>query len=1019
MDPPSSGYTLMVAGRRTGKTSFLRLLLDTSVISLTATRDQLASVAKFVQGCGGFTSHIRTTSVDIHSARSDRDEPSPLLLTLIDTPALDFDNEEASSALVSDILKHVEGRFSESVEDERKAATGDHHVHLCIYFLDPDEIVPPSVSSPAVPLAVPRARTNSVSKPGDIDSTVILEPPVPTNPAICRPTLPSVDITTIRKLSTRVNVLPVVACADTLTNDRLAIIKSVIKYDLAKAGIGFGIFDTNADPPLAPELFLDAPGSPPPLLPFALISPDIYSHSDGVNKASQPQSRHELLQQYTPSIVLNNARNSCSPPHPASKLVPRKYLRSYRWGSLDVMDRNHCDFVALREAIFFHMETLKKYTKEYLYQRFTTEYIQAQQTAISAARGPITTNGTRPPAFASKPILAIDTNAPNQLVNNRHPSLAVPHSALNGDSVPHPAISAQAVPDLSPNTANSSRSGRQRSKKITVACNFCRSRKLKCDGGRPACGQCGKRGHSCDYTVNRKSRANNRRRKFEDNISESEGEADGESGEPSSVTGGMEPSLSPEVSVSSKSQSRRNSNVELPLNHTNHGGNHASTNGDIKLPPLLTANDRREDSSYTLPPITTTGPPTTSGSLIPPPPPSNSSHSSHSHPSHSHSSHPHSSQSLAPTTSASTEGRREYLQTELPPIATLSVPEDGTGHALPPLRGQAAAESGSTGGRRRTSSASTKGSRGSYGSKIVACNFCRMRKTKCDGGHPACSSCSKRNQVCSYVNDPTAANPKGRPKTAPAPGGGPSGSTSDRSSPVANGATVSAGPAGASVASSTVGSGAGAGVSGSKVVPSMPLGNSSQATNTMNSQQHHQLHQHQQQQQQQQSPSAHSHHSHSVHHPQSHPSHSHPSSLVHGHTQSHSHNLSHIVHSTHSSSGTSHMIPPQSQHQNQNQHQQQQQHQQSPLSHRQTQAQVQHQQPQSPLSPIGHENGIVIAPSNVPPPSRHSPTSYSTSSPNELKRNLELDVSLPSTKKMRMAAEGGISTVAVTVARIQ
>lgn len=107
----------MVAGRRTGKSSFLRLLLDTSVISPTATRDQVASVVNFVQGCGSFTSQIRSTSVNIHYARSDRDEPAPLLLTLIDTPALDFCNEKSSSAIVSDILEHVENRLSESVED--------------------------------------------------------------------------------------------------------------------------------------------------------------------------------------------------------------------------------------------------------------------------------------------------------------------------------------------------------------------------------------------------------------------------------------------------------------------------------------------------------------------------------------------------------------------------------------------------------------------------------------------------------------------------------------------------------------------------------------------------------------------------------------------------------------------------------------------------------------------------------------------------------------------------------------
>lgn len=193
-----------------------------------------------------------------------------------------------------------------------------------------------------------------MSKPGDIDSAVILDPSLSASPAVTRPTLPSVDITTIRKLSARVNVLPVVACADSLTSERLAIIKSVIKYDLAKAGIGFGIFDTNADPPLAPESVLDAPGSPLPLLPFALISPDIYSHSDGINKAFQP--RVDILH-YSPTVI-HNPNNTRSLPHPSSKLLPRKYTRTFRWGSLDVMDRNHCDFVALREAVFFHMEVL-------------------------------------------------------------------------------------------------------------------------------------------------------------------------------------------------------------------------------------------------------------------------------------------------------------------------------------------------------------------------------------------------------------------------------------------------------------------------------------------------------------------------------------------------------------------------------------------------------------------------------------------------------------------------------------
>jgi hypothetical protein len=120
MDKEPEGYTLMVAGRRTGKTAFLRLLLDTSVISPSATQDQLHAVAKFVQGCAGFTSHVRSVSVNIDQAVADdegRQEMQTLFLTLIDTPALDFEDENGCQRVINDILRYLDARFSESVED--------------------------------------------------------------------------------------------------------------------------------------------------------------------------------------------------------------------------------------------------------------------------------------------------------------------------------------------------------------------------------------------------------------------------------------------------------------------------------------------------------------------------------------------------------------------------------------------------------------------------------------------------------------------------------------------------------------------------------------------------------------------------------------------------------------------------------------------------------------------------------------------------------------------------------------
>jgi len=112
-----SGYIVMVAGQRTGKTSFLRLLLDTSEISTTATKDQLASVAKFVQGSSGHTSHIRTASININHDIDQNGTPKVLTLTLVDTPSLAFDDESSTERTIHEILRQVESRFVEGIED--------------------------------------------------------------------------------------------------------------------------------------------------------------------------------------------------------------------------------------------------------------------------------------------------------------------------------------------------------------------------------------------------------------------------------------------------------------------------------------------------------------------------------------------------------------------------------------------------------------------------------------------------------------------------------------------------------------------------------------------------------------------------------------------------------------------------------------------------------------------------------------------------------------------------------------
>ena len=170
-----------------------------------------------------------------------------------------------------------------------------------------------------------------------------------------------------------------------------------MRRDLAEAGIGFGIFDVdtfpqaqyphyprrdsseNIPPKLengygnhtngAPSSATSPPSTPmsPPSylrVPYAVISPDIYSHSDGV--ARPAPSRHELALQYTPLQFPNHKQQ------PFAKIVAGKFIRSYRWGFLDVMDTTHCDFVQLRGAIFHHMQVRFTYCVGYFLECLLT-----------------------------------------------------------------------------------------------------------------------------------------------------------------------------------------------------------------------------------------------------------------------------------------------------------------------------------------------------------------------------------------------------------------------------------------------------------------------------------------------------------------------------------------------------------------------------------------------------------------------------------------------------------------------
>jgi len=138
---PPTFNLMVVGGKGTGKTSLLRLLLETADISPTATVDQQAAMDRFLQGATKHTQSIQTACVEICESRFDR-----LLFSVIDTPGLDFaDGRQLRlERQVNGIIKYLDSQYADTMSEESKVirkSKGDQHIHLCIYMIDPSSII--------------------------------------------------------------------------------------------------------------------------------------------------------------------------------------------------------------------------------------------------------------------------------------------------------------------------------------------------------------------------------------------------------------------------------------------------------------------------------------------------------------------------------------------------------------------------------------------------------------------------------------------------------------------------------------------------------------------------------------------------------------------------------------------------------------------------------------------------------------------------------------------------------------
>jgi len=270
-------FTCMVVGESgLGKSTLINTLFNTT---LYPEKEPLPPSAE------------RPNTVAIESISADIEENGVRLrLTVVDTPGFgDFVNNDNSW---KPIVENIEARFDAYLEQENRVnrrSIVDNRVHACLYFIQP---------------------TGHALK--------------------------QIDIEFMRRLHTKVNLIPVIAKADTLTDDEVLAFKQRVLADIAYHNI---------------QIF-QAP---------------IYDNED-----EETIAENEEIASKIPFAVVGSNQEVRTADGRAVR------GRGYPWGVIEVDNEEHCDFVKLRQMLVrTYMEELREQTNLVLYENYRSEKLLA------------------------------------------------------------------------------------------------------------------------------------------------------------------------------------------------------------------------------------------------------------------------------------------------------------------------------------------------------------------------------------------------------------------------------------------------------------------------------------------------------------------------------------------------------------------------------------------------------------------------------------------------------------------
>jgi len=270
-------FNVMVVGESgLGKSTLVNTLFNTSLYPPKERKPPSLDISKTVS--------VQSISADIE------ENGVRLRLTVVDTPGFgDFINNDESW---DPIVKNIEQRFDAYLDAENKINrmnVVDNRIHAVVYFIQP---------------------TGHSLKP--------------------------LDIEVMKKLHQKVNLIPVIAKADTVTDDDLDNYKKRILADINHHKIQ--IFE-------GPRYELD--------------------------DEETIAENQEIMAKVPFAVVGSNTEVTT----PDGRKVRGRQLP---WGVVEVDNEEHCDFVKLRQMLIrTHMEELKENTNNVLYENYRSEKLHS------------------------------------------------------------------------------------------------------------------------------------------------------------------------------------------------------------------------------------------------------------------------------------------------------------------------------------------------------------------------------------------------------------------------------------------------------------------------------------------------------------------------------------------------------------------------------------------------------------------------------------------------------------------